>query len=77
MNKMLVSVAGTAMGFTMGALTGLLAGPLGFVIGGLSGSTMGLMYDLYNTGVDAEYLDNVSKAMKNGTVSIVGSKLVY
>jgi len=65
------SVAGTAMGFTIGAFTGLLAGPLGFVIGALSGSTMGLMYDLYNSGVDAEYINDVSKAMKNGTVSIV------
>ena len=65
------SVSGTALGFTVGALTGLLAGPLGFVLGGLGGSTIGLMYDLYNSGVNAEYIDDVSKAMENGTVSIV------
>ena len=65
------SVSGTALGFTVGALTGLLAGPLGFVLGGLGGSTMGLAYDLYNSGVDAEYIDDVSKAMENGTVTIV------
>jgi len=65
------SVTGTALGFTVGALTGLLAGPLGFVLGGLGGSTIGLMYDLYNSGVDAGYIDDVSKAMENGTVSIV------
>ena len=62
---------GTAVGITLGSLVGLLGGPLGALAGGYGGSLAGMVYDLQNAGVDAEFIDDVSEAMVPGTVAVL------
>ena len=66
-----VGPIGTALGVTLGGLVGLLGGPLGALAGAYGGSFAGMMYDFTNAGVDAEFIDDVSKAMVPGTVALL------
>lgn len=62
---------GTLGGTSIGSLIGLLGGPYGVIVGAASGSLMGLTADLYVSGVDAEFVDDVSKDLKPGTYAVV------
>jgi uncharacterized membrane protein len=62
---------GTAVGVSLGALVGLLGGPVGAMVGGYGGSLVGMVYDLQNAGIDAEFIDDVSEAMKPNTVAVL------
>lgn len=64
-------LTGTSIGFLIGALVGVLGGPAGLALGAFSGSSVGLAYDLYNSGVDAEFVQKVSASMDEGSVNIV------
>jgi uncharacterized membrane protein len=61
----------TLAGTSIGSLLGLLGGPLGIGIGAATGAFAGAMADLHVSGVDGEFLDDVSKALKPGRYAIV------
>lgn len=58
-------------GTAMGSLLGLLGGPIGFGIGATAGAFAGALADLHVSGVDGEFLDDVSKALKPGKYAVV------
>ena len=62
---------GTAIGFAVGSLLGLLAGPVGLAVGVSVGSLSGMMYDLSEAGVDAEFVEDVSNAILPGKVALL------
>ena len=61
----------TLGGTALGALLGLLGGPIGLGIGATTGYFAGLVGDLRVAGVDGEFLDDVSKALKPGKYALV------
>lgn len=61
------SLGGTAIG----SLIGLLGGPYGVVIGAASGTIVGATSDLYNSGVNADFVDEVSSKLIPGTYAVV------
>jgi len=63
----------TLAGTALGSLIGLLGGPAGFAIGASAGAFAGMMSDLHAAGVDAEFLDDVSKALKPGKCAVVAN----
>lgn len=62
---------GTAVGITLGSIVGLLGGPAAALAAGYGGSVAGMMYDMQNAGVDAEFIDDVAEAMVPGTFAIL------
>jgi uncharacterized membrane protein len=63
--------AGTALGMLMGSFVGLLGGPAGTVAGASLGAMSGAIADLSYTGVNLDFIDDVSKAMTPGKVAIL------
>jgi uncharacterized membrane protein len=61
----------TVGGTAVGALIGLLGGPLGFVVGAAGGTIAGGMWDMYHSGVNAEFLDEVSAKLTPGKWAVV------
>ena len=61
----------TLGGTALGSLLGLLGGPVGFGVGAAVGAFAGVMGDLWFAGVDGEFLDDVSKALKPGKYAVV------
>jgi uncharacterized membrane protein len=61
----------TLAGTALGSLIGLLGGPIGFGIGAVAGAYAGVMGDVWVAGVDGEFLDDVSKALKPGKYAVV------
>lgn len=61
----------TLGGTALGSLLGLLGGPVGVGIGAAAGAFTGFVSDLYFAGVDGEFLDDVSKALKPGKCAVV------
>jgi uncharacterized membrane protein len=49
----------TIEGTAIGSLIGLIGGPVGFGIGATTGAMMGLVNDVYETGVDVDFLTEV------------------
>jgi uncharacterized membrane protein len=62
---------GTLVGMVTGGLIGVLAGPAGVAVGAYVGGFGGLMYDLINTGMSGDFVDEVSAALTPGTVAVV------
>ena len=62
---------GTLVGMVTGGLIGLLGGPAGVAVGAYVGGFGGLMYDLINTGMSGDFVDEVSAALTPGTVAVV------
>lgn len=77
---------GTAVGMLTGSVTGLLAGeagaaaglaagsvagPIGAAVGFSLGSLTGLMVDLSHTGVNVDFVDEVSQALIPGKAAVV------
>ena len=62
---------GTALGMLAGGLTGLLAGPVGVAAGFAAGGAAGLVFDLADLGIDAGFLDEVSKALTPGKTAVL------
>ena len=58
-------------GTAIGALIGLLGGPVGIGIGALTGSFAGSVFDLGWAGVNAEFLDDVLKKLRPGKWAVV------
>jgi uncharacterized membrane protein len=62
---------GTLVGMVTGGLIGLLGGPAGVAVGAYVGGFGGLMYDLINTGMSGDFIDELSAALIPGTVAVV------
>lgn len=62
---------GTLVGMVTGGLIGLLGGPAGVAVGAYVGGFGGLMYDLINSGMSGDFVDEVSAALTPGTVAVV------
>lgn len=61
------TIAGTAIG----SLIGLLGGPVGLAIGAGAGSILGVSGDLYTSGVNADFVDEVSAILRPGKFAVV------
>jgi uncharacterized membrane protein len=61
------AVGGTAIG----ALIGLLGGPVGLGIGAAVGAVAGTVWDVDRSGVDAEFIDEVSTKLTPGKWAVV------
>src|SRR5215472_3200247 len=61
----------TAKGLWLGSLIGLLGGPVGMGIGAAVGSSAGALGDLNIAGLNADYVNEVSKALTPGKVAVV------
>jgi uncharacterized membrane protein len=62
---------GTLVGMVTGGLIGILGGPAGVAVGAYVGGFGGLMFDLINTGMSGDFVDEVSAALTPGAVAIV------
>ena len=62
---------GTATGMLIGSLIGVLGGPAGMVFGAAAGSLTGWLTDLYNVGVDGQFLDDVSTQLAPGKFAVI------
>lgn len=62
---------GTALGMLTGMMIGILGGPAGMVVGAAGGSLGGLYYDLSQSGIDAEFVDDVSESMSPGKTALI------
>ena len=61
------AVGGTAIG----GLIGVLGGPIGVFVGAASGAVLGAFADLYSSGVNAEFVEEVSGKLTSGKYAIV------
>jgi uncharacterized membrane protein len=61
------TVAGTAIG----SLIGLLGGPVGLAVGATTGSILGVSGDLYMSGVNIDFVDEVSAKLAPGKFAVV------
>ena len=61
----------TVSGTAVGALIGLLGGPIGLGVGAMFGTFAGNFWDVHRTGVDADFLDEVSTKLTPGKWAIV------
>jgi len=61
------AVAGTGIG----ALIGLLEGPIGLAIGAVAGTLAGSIGDLHVAGVDAEFVDDVAATLTAGKCAVI------
>lgn len=62
---------GTAVGLLTGSLIGLLGGPAGVAAGVWIGGFSGLLFDLDNSGVNATFIDDVSKTLSAGKTAVL------
>lgn len=62
---------GTVTGTALGSLIGLLGGPVGLAIGMGSGMLAGAIADLHNSGVDADFVDDVRKQLAPGKFALL------
>lgn len=62
---------GTALGMLTGGMVGLLAGPVGLAAGASLGGLTGLIFDLSKTGIDAQFVDDVSTALSPGKAAVL------
>lgn len=62
---------GTALGMMVGSMVGLLAGPVGLAVGASMGTLTGLIFDLNKSGIDVQFVDDVSKALSPGKAAVL------
>ena len=61
----------TVGGTTIGALIGLLGGPIALALGAVAGTVAGSIWDMNRAGVNAEYLSEVSAKLTPGKWAVV------
>ena len=61
----------TVGGTAIGSLIGLLGGPLGVLVGAASGVVLGDIGDLHRSGVNTEFVDDVSSKLAPGKYAVV------
>ncbi|WP_026735432.1 DUF1269 domain-containing protein [Fischerella sp. PCC 9605] len=64
---------GTLFGTVLGGMVGILAGPVGMAVGMASGSLGGAVSDMYQMGIDLEFLDDVGRVLTPGKAAVVAS----
>src|SRR5262245_22437000 len=62
---------GTALGMLTGSMVGLLAGPVGMAVGASIGGLSGMVTDLNKSGIDIQFVDDVSKALSPGKAAVL------
>jgi uncharacterized membrane protein len=62
---------GTALGLLTGSVVGLLGGPVGVVVGASLGTVTGLIYDMVQSGINLDFLDDVSQALIPGKTAVL------
>jgi uncharacterized membrane protein len=62
---------GLVSGSLLGSLIGVLGGPVGWAAGAVTGGLVGALLDLADSGVSADFLDDVSKALVSGKAAVV------
>lgn len=62
---------GTVGGTALGSLIGLFGGPVGLGIGAMAGALAGSLRDLYISGVDGDFVDQVAAQLKPGKCAVV------
>ena len=62
---------GAALGILAGSMVGLLAGPVGLAVGASLGGVTGLIADLYKSGIDVQFVDDVTKALGPGKAAVL------
>lgn len=62
---------GTGIGLLSGSAVGLLGGPVGVAVGATLGSLTGMLFDLDKSGVDLDFVDEVSKALTPGKTAVL------
>lgn len=62
---------GTGVGALAGGLIGLLGGPVGGAIGFGTGTLLGSLQDLYDLGVDEDFINEVSQKFAPGKTALV------
>lgn len=62
---------GTGLGMLTGSMVGLLAGPVGLAVGASMGTLTGLIFDLNKSGIDVQFVDDVSKALSPGKAAVL------
>jgi uncharacterized membrane protein len=62
---------GTAVGTLAGGLMGVLGGPVGLAVGATAGGLTGLIFDVVKSGVDLQFVDDVSKALSPGKAAVL------
>ena len=61
-----------AIGGLVGALFGVLGGPVGLLLGGSYGMLVGSVIDADDAGMNASMLEQIAKKMDDGEVAIIG-----
>jgi uncharacterized membrane protein len=62
---------GAVGGTAIGSLIGLLGGPVGVFVGATGGALLGAFDDLYRSGVNAEFVDDVSATLTAGKFAVI------
>ncbi|RIK63633.1 hypothetical protein DCC62_26490 [candidate division KSB1 bacterium] len=62
---------GAGLGMLVGSMVGLLAGPVGLAVGASIGSLTGLISDLNKSGIDVQFVDEVSNALGSGKAAVL------
>lgn len=62
---------GTGIGLLSGSAVGLLGGPVGVAVGATLGSLTGMLFDLDKSGVDLDFVDEMSKALTPGKAAVL------
>jgi uncharacterized membrane protein len=62
---------GTGIGLLTGSLLGLIGGPVGMAIGAAAGGWAGVMFDLANAGIGADFLAEASAALEPDCAAVV------
>ncbi|HAP37954.1 MAG: hypothetical protein US67_C0077G0004 [Candidatus Woesebacteria bacterium GW2011_GWD1_38_10] len=62
---------GTAVGMLTGAVVGALGGPVGMAVGSSAGGLTGAMFDIGDAGVNADFVDEVSKVLLPGKTVVL------
>jgi len=63
--------SGTLVGTAVGSLIGILGGPVGMAVGIGTGAFIGLIRDVHTSGVDTDFLEDVSKALTAGKHAVI------
>lgn len=62
---------GTLTGMMLGSMIGMIAGPVGMAVGAASGSLSGFLVDASRTGVNDEFLADVTDELSPGKFAVV------